>query len=706
MGRPIFEAREHSLGAFRALPASEGRGRVELDVPFMRVWLLSPDAATRFYDMEPMSPLSAEILCFPILGALPSDDIDDALVVEVITDASPPSLTIISPIPCALTFPIVHNLAGSPRQSPPCPTRHSNAICGGFLVSTFHTLLIHRLTPPARRMPLPAAAVHVYPYALPAAAEPVSASTSASAAPGARRLMRRPTPTLPVMRRLHSCASRSPFLGLRSRGAPAALLVDLRVGQGARRVRPYAGLIYTCRRTRARGGVRAVMRCTTRPHGGAYTSSPPPPDPQARPPPCECRMKRAARRCALLWLWLACRRPRNGHRTTAHRAPLPCAPTHAQCPPPRSPPARWPSRPPAITCLYQVLEVTFDALSLCAEIAPVLRELKAEEDYALDVPLLERVVLSHLLSHLLSQLAQVYASVRINFVTELVKPLRELAVEVPAAAAAPVAAGEEKPETETVTDAPGERRTRAALRARVLEPTPSSSQAQEEKPKALVVILNTEHKALQLCRALVARMREPLSELSEEVGRKELQRIQRIQEDMKAQGTERYKAALVEKGILKLGDHQKIAALDAEGLIGIQVAQLEKEKKELTERLRIVAKHVAHIEPVYRKVEQPLLAHDYEQQAADPATFAAVGAARQEAAHGVHLQDLKTKAQLARMLLEYEKRRAVVLAKKGEEYAKHKDAAAKKIEEEKTEAHGVGLELDNAYSTQCKFKKL
>ncbi|KAJ7432986.1 hypothetical protein B0H11DRAFT_2259948 [Mycena galericulata] len=533
MGRPIFEAREHSLGAFRALPASEGRGRVELDVPFMRVRLLSPDAATRFYDTEPMSPLSAESLCFPILGALPSDDIDNALAE-------------------------VSSLSNSPFERD----------LRGFLISTFHTLLIHRLAPPARRMPLPAAAVRVYPYALPAAAEPVSASTSASAAPGARRLMRRAPPT----------------------AAPSS-------GYGHPADDPATG-------TEPR---LTALLCL------------------ARPPTRSALFASALSPGAL-----------------------------ALAPPP----------PPAITRLYQVLEVTFDALSLCAEIAPVLHELKAEEDYALDVPLLERVVLSRLLSHLLSQLAQVYASVRIDFVMELVKPLRELAVEVPAAAAAPIAAGEEKPETET--------------------PTPSSSQAQEEKPKALVAILNTEHKALQLRCVLVARMREPLSELSEEARRKELQRIQRIQEDMKAQGTERYKVALVEKGILKLGDHQKIAALDAEGLIGIQVAQLEKEKKELTERLRIVAKHVAHIEPAYRKVEQPLLAHDYEQQATDPATFAAIGAARQEAACGVRLQDLETKARLARMLLEYEKRRAVVLAKKGEEYAKHKDAAAQKIEEEKT----------------------
>ncbi|KAJ7431412.1 hypothetical protein B0H11DRAFT_2262047 [Mycena galericulata] len=597
MGRPIFEAREHSLGAFRALPASEGRGRVELDVPFMRVRLLSPDAATRFYDTEPMSPLSAESLCFPILGALPSDDIDNALAVS--------------------------SLSNSPFERD----------LRGFLISTFHTLLIHRLAPPARRMPLPAAAVRVYPYALPAAAEPVSASTSASAAPGARRLTRRRSPLEPT-RGPSAHAALNPSLRPQTHTYPARDAQAPFV-----RSRPFWGI--APRAHQPRYSLISVS-------GSARTDAPPAAAPSSGygQPADDPATGTEPRLTALLCL------TRPPTRSALFASAL--SPGALALAPPPPPP------PPAITRLYQVLEGTFDALSLCAEIAPVMRELKAEGDYALDVPLLERVVLSHLLS----QLAQVYASFRIDFVTELVKPLRELAVEVPAAAAAPVAAGEEKPETET--------------------PTPSSSQAQEEKPKALVAILNTEHEALQLRCALVARMREPLSELSEEARRKELQRIQRIQEDMKAQGTERYKVALVEKGILKLGDHQKIAALDAEGLIGIQVAQLEKEKKELTERLRIVAKHVAHIEPVYRKVEQPLLAHDYEQQAADPATFAAIGAARQEAACGVRLQDLETKARLARMLLEYEKRRAVVLAKKGEEYAKHKDAAAQKIEEEKT----------------------
>ncbi|KAJ7435124.1 hypothetical protein B0H11DRAFT_2257626 [Mycena galericulata] len=110
------------------------------------------------------------------------------------------------------------------------------------------------------------------------------------------------------------------------------------------------------------------------------------------------------------------------------------------------------------------------------------------------------------------------------------------------------------------------------------------------------------------------------------------------------------------EGDLEVGDHQNIAALDTEGLIGMQVTQLEKEKeKELAEQLRIVAKR---------------------QQAVDRATFATVGTARQEAAHGAPLHVFETKEQLAQMLPEYEKRRAVVLAKKGEEYAKRKDAAA------------------------------
>ncbi|KAJ7430278.1 hypothetical protein B0H11DRAFT_1943365 [Mycena galericulata] len=381
---------------------------------------------------------------------------------------------------------------------------------------------------------------------------------------------------------------------------------------------------------------------------------------------------------------------------STYRAPLPRAPTPllasalslgALALPPR-----------AITCLYQV---TFDPLSLCAKIAPVLRELKAEEDYALYVPLLECAVLSRLLS----QLAQVYARIRIDFVMELVKPLRvesyimgcarrgELAVRVDHAAGS--LAFVDKAFSDVLGDAsssspssswafPAASVSASASGAgaeMVVQPSVAElvqDEVQKEKLTALVATLNPERKALQLRRALVARRRELLSEFSarkeanatrrgggEEEGRKELQRIQRIQEDMKAQDAEWYKAALVEKGILKLGTIRPYR--DAS-----HAARKGKGKG-----ARRAAAHRRQARRPHRARVPQGGAHNYEQQqAVDRATFATVGTARQEAAHGAPLHVFETKEQLAQMLPEYEKRRAVVLAKKGEEYAKRKDAAA------------------------------
>ncbi|KAJ6602565.1 hypothetical protein DFH09DRAFT_899571 [Mycena vulgaris] len=405
--------------------------------------------------------------------------------------------------------------------------------------------------------------------------------------------------------------------------------------------------------------------------------------------------------------------------------------------------------PPAIARLYSVLEVSFDPLALCASVAPILAELRTGE-YAEYIPLLQRAVLSRLLA----QLAQVYGSVHIAFVLDLVAPLvegtesaegadskspfsapqiesyimscarrGELAVRVDHAAGSITflddafadldgppreggAGAVQASAAEIVRTQVGRAARGLGCALATLEPTPAP-----ERDSGLAAAVQTERKALALRRALVARRRELLAELGarrekeeaarraeagrreredearrakEEARRREVQRVQRIQEEVKMQDAERYKAALVEKGILKAGDRENIASLDTEGLIGMQVAQLEKEKKELAERLRIVAKRVDHIERACRKAERPLLDQDYAlQQAADAETFAAVQAARLGAARTAHETDLETKARLARMLPAYEARRSVVLARKGEEFAKRKDAAARKVEEEK-----------------------
>ncbi|KAF7291111.1 Eukaryotic translation initiation factor 3 subunit A [Mycena indigotica] len=431
--------------------------------------------------------------------------------------------------------------------------------------------------------------------------------------------------------------------------------------------------------------------------------------------------------------------------------------------------------PDSIRKLYDVLEVTFDPLTLCADVAPLFSALATSADYAPYLPLLQRAVLSRLLS----QLAQVYASVRIAYVMELVAPLRagdseqidkpisvfdpeqvesyimgcarrgELRVRVDHADGSiafvdePFAdalgydddgnASSTSNDTDILESVVQPRvsevvRTRLSRVAtclhnalQALEPPPSTPSSEEEEQARFKVLLQgvqTERKALALRRSLVARRRELLSELTvrrekeealrraestrrekedeakrlrEEARRRDLERVQKIQAEVKANEAERYMTTLVKKGILKAND-TAAAALDTEGLIGMQVAQLEKEKREMSERLRGVSKRIDHLERAYRKDERPLIGEDYaRQQETDRQTFALVQESRFESSQAAHREDLETKTRLSRMLTEYNSRRAAIISRRGEEYAKRKEAATRKIEDEKAKRRRVVL---------------
>jgi translation initiation factor 3 subunit A len=124
--------------------------------------------------------------------------------------------------------------------------------------------------------------------------------------------------------------------------------------------------------------------------------------------------------------------------------------------------------------------------------------------------------------------------------------------------------------------------------------------------------------------------------------------------------------------------------LNTDKLMIIQVEQLEKEKKDHNERLRIIAKRIDHLERAFRKEERPLLAKDYkEQQANDRETFEAIQYARIEASKVAHQQDLETKKRLSRMMADYRSRKEALVAKKQEEHSRKQEAAQRKIDEEK-----------------------
>ena len=238
--------------------------------------------------------------------------------------------------------------------------------------------------------------------------------------------------------------------------------------------------------------------------------------------------------------------------------------------------------PDSIKSLYNILEVTFDPLTLCSSIAPFFKSLAADTSYAPYLPLLHHA----LLSRLLSQLSQVYSSIKISNLLELVTPLREVVEDSPsvfdeeqieAYIMGCARRGElnirvnhaegsitfidgtfaviEDPSSSTMATANAIQpstsdviRTRLSNLAECLynsitalhPPQPLSEEAQKAKFTALVNAANAERKALLLRRSIVARRRELLSELAarkekEEASRRaELTRKERDEEQRRA----------------------------------------------------------------------------------------------------------------------------------------------------------------------------
>jgi hypothetical protein len=111
---------------------------------------------------------------------------------------------------------------------------------------------------------------------------------------------------------------------------------------------------------------------------------------------------------------------------------------------------------------------------------------------------------------------------------------------------------------------------------------------------------------------------------------------------------------------------------------------MAKEKSQLNERLRIVAKRVDHLERAFRKEERPLLAADYDRQkVADREAHDAANAAAREAAIAQQKAAIELKTRLGRMMPDYIVAREQVESQRKEEFERARKAAEKKIQEEK-----------------------
>ena len=114
----------------------------------------------------------------------------------------------------------------------------------------------------------------------------------------------------------------------------------------------------------------------------------------------------------------------------------------------------------------------------------------------------------------------------------------------------------------------------------------------------------------------------------------------------------------------------------------MHVEKLEKDKRELAERMRVIGKWLDHVERAYRKEERPLLAKDYEvQQENDRLTFETLQKSRIENSKQQHQFNLETKARLSRILTDFKKTKNEILERRGREYVEKQREASEKLRE-------------------------
>ncbi|KAF9963401.1 eukaryotic translation initiation factor 3 subunit A [Modicella reniformis] len=398
---------------------------------------------------------------------------------------------------------------------------------------------------------------------------------------------------------------------------------------------------------------------------------------------------------------------------------------------------------PELRELYNILEVQFHPLSICKKIEPILGKLTTDTELAKYVKPLHQVILTRLFQ----QLSQVYTTVKLDFVIQLAAfpaPFNydsatiekfimqgckkgELSIRIDHATQSltfetDLFASDNK----TVTDGPilqslpsDLMRTQLIRLATCLNTTvsmisPEIVEAKKEAKKAAFIkALNSmkeEHKLALERKAIIERKKElietMLARKEKEEAREKALRLQaeqealkiRLAEERRKREEDRIRAeqeAIRKNEALKLAESLKnkagvelndedLETLDKDKLVAIQIKQLEKEKGEMTARTRAIGKRLDHVERALRLEERPLLTTDYErQQKADRLYHEVAVKAHHEAAAAKHAHELELKKRMAKILADYRIVRQDMEERRDEEFAHKREAALRKIEEEK-----------------------
>lgn len=400
---------------------------------------------------------------------------------------------------------------------------------------------------------------------------------------------------------------------------------------------------------------------------------------------------------------------------------------------------------PEIRQLYDILEVEFHPLSICKKIEPIIAKIAKNEEMGKYIKPLHSVILTRLFQQLsqvydavkldkvmelvsafkapfaytreeiekfcLNAAKRGHLSISVDHLTQAITFQEDIFN----AGSHPAASVSGEQDSVQLQATPGNlvrtQLTRLVTSLdgtiRTIEPTivQDAQRAKQDVFVRALAVAELEHKAALARKAILARHKELLQErardeakaeaerarlaaeseqkrIAEEIRRKEQERLRKELEAVRAEETRKMAQSLREKGGLKLTE-EEYANLDTDKLVQLQVSQLEKEKKDLAERLRIIFRRMDHLERAYRREELPLLERDYERQKAEDETYhkqARKGAV--EVSRAKHKANLEAKQRLSRLMPDYlimkksiEDRRAKELAEKREESQRKIQAA-------------------------------
>ncbi|EER29315.1 eukaryotic translation initiation factor 3 subunit A [Coccidioides posadasii str. Silveira] len=124
--------------------------------------------------------------------------------------------------------------------------------------------------------------------------------------------------------------------------------------------------------------------------------------------------------------------------------------------------------------------------------------------------------------------------------------------------------------------------------------------------------------------------------------------------------------------------------LDSNRLRAIKLAQLEKEKNDLNEKIRITSKRIDHLERAFRREELKHLPEDYEtQKKQDLETYEQTKEETLKAARQKHKEDVALKHRLSRLVPYFNDFKKSVTEKRHEEFERRRKAADREFEQKK-----------------------